>query len=94
MFPDSALLIMIGLIIGIFFNLIGVNKVRKIIKMVTITMQKFQNEYFLGSETFMLFLLPPLVFDAGLFRPLSSYYFELQDISCRLDPFLTISDQF
>uniref|UniRef100_A0AAF5DEV9 Sodium/hydrogen exchanger n=2 Tax=Strongyloides stercoralis TaxID=6248 RepID=A0AAF5DEV9_STRER len=51
--PDSASLIILGLIIGGFCKLGNVN----------------QQDYFLDFHTFFYYLLPPIIFDAGYFMP-------------------------
>ncbi|CEF69873.1 Na+/H+ exchanger family and Cation/H+ exchanger domain-containing protein [Strongyloides ratti] len=51
--PDSASLIILGLIIGGFCKLGNVD----------------EEQYFLDFHTFFYFLLPPIIFDAGYFMP-------------------------
>ena len=56
--PDSALLIVMGIIIGVALWIIGINK----------------HEYGLSATVFFLFLLPPIAFDAGYFMPNRAFF--------------------
>ena len=53
-FPESCLLILLGLIVGGLFYA---------------TKLADQKTYFLNSNTFFLFLLPPIILEAGYFMP-------------------------
>ena len=53
-FPESCLLVILGVLVGAFFFS---------------SKLAVQKAYVLNSETFFLFLLPPIILEAGYFMP-------------------------
>uniref|UniRef100_A0A0N4ZVU6 Sodium/hydrogen exchanger n=1 Tax=Parastrongyloides trichosuri TaxID=131310 RepID=A0A0N4ZVU6_PARTI len=63
--PDSASLIILGLIVGGFCKLFHVD----------------DREYFLDFHTFFHFLLPPIIFDAGYFMPNKFLFYNITSVA-------------
>lgn len=57
--PESCLLIVLGLIVGIVLHYSEVAS---------------KSEYVLNAEVFFIYLLPPIIFDAGYFMPIRSFF--------------------
>lgn len=58
LFPDSSLLIVLGLVVGIVLHFLSAR----------------QAEFVLPSTAFFFYLLPPIVFDAGYFMPNRAFF--------------------
>lgn len=58
LFPDSSLLIVLGIIVGIILYMAKAE----------------ETSFHLNAEVFFLFLLPPIVFDAGYFMPNRAFF--------------------
>ncbi|KRX97685.1 Sodium/hydrogen exchanger 3 [Trichinella pseudospiralis] len=65
-FPDSSLLIILGVVVG----------------MVLYFFRTDERSFHMDSETFFLFLLPPIVFEAGYFMPNRAFFDNLGTILC------------
>ncbi|KRY48495.1 Sodium/hydrogen exchanger 3, partial [Trichinella britovi] len=65
-FPDSSLLIILGVVVG----------------MVLYFFRTDEKSFHMDSETFFLFLLPPIVFEAGYFMPNRAFFDNLGTILC------------
>ena len=57
--PESCLLIVLGLIVGLILHYSRVAST---------------SEYVLNAEVFFIYLLPPIIFDAGYFMPIRSFF--------------------
>ncbi len=62
--PDCSVLIVVGLVVGLILYLIGT----------------YEGTYHLSAEAFFLYLLPPIVFDAGYFMQNRAFFDNLGSI--------------